>query len=147
MRPFWITVVVCTVCGIGATLLTEAYLSARISLIGSFLGLEPSFNEGIAWGFKLPGLFQPVLIGIALMLMGWLALRVARSRISQIGFGLILGGGIANVIDRLMDGAVTDVFQVGSFPVFNVADSCITVGIGLLLLEMAILRNSGSVEQ
>jgi signal peptidase II len=38
-------------------------------------------------------------------------------------------------MDRLRDGFVTDFFQVASFPVFNVADSCITVGVALLLVE------------
>jgi signal peptidase II len=57
---------------------------------------------------------------------------------SQAGFGLILGGALANVVDRFPDGLVTDMIQVGAFPVFNVADSCITVGLGLLLLEIVL---------
>ncbi len=52
---------------------------------------------------------------------------------------MIVGGALGNVIDRIRDGAVTDFFQVGGFPIFNVADSFITVGVGVLLLEMILV--------
>ncbi|MFA7682022.1 MAG: signal peptidase II [Candidatus Peribacteraceae bacterium] len=116
--------------------LIDTYLLERISILGSFLGFERSYNQGIAWGVQLPA--QSILILIALLLMGWYAWSTARTRMSQAGFGLILGGALANVVDRFPDGLVTDMIQVGAFPVFNVADSCITVGLGLLLLEIVL---------
>ena len=55
--------------------------------------------------------------------------------------GLMLGGAIGNLIDRFTQGYVTDFISVGSFPVFNVADSCVTVGVGLLVLATILEEN------
>jgi signal peptidase II len=53
-----------------------------------------------------------------------------------VGFGLLIGGGVANVVDRLAarPHQVTDFVAVGSFPVFNLADAAITVGFVVLLV-------------
>lgn len=48
--------------------------------------------------------------------------------------GLLLGGGLANLFDRLADGTVTDMIDLGWFPSFNVADVALNVGVGLVLL-------------
>ncbi len=116
-----------------ATLLSKTFLHGRIALLGSFAGLERSFNPGIAFGIRLP--IQDALITAALCAVVYFAWRFRQLRFQQLAFGLIAGGAIANIADRLADGYVTDYFQVGSFPVFNVADSCITVGVFLLLME------------
>jgi len=142
MRALWFTVGLSILGGVGAAVLADMYLLERISIVGSFVGLESSFNEGIAFGMRIPGALQFILILAALFFVGWYALREAKTLLSQIAFGLILGGGIANIIDRLRDGLVTDFIQVGTFPVFNVADSCITVGIVLLFVEMVLLRRT-----
>lgn len=55
---------------------------------------------------------------------------------THIAFALILGGAIGNILDRIRLGYVVDFFDFHWFPVFNVADSCITVGVCLLLLRM-----------
>jgi signal peptidase II len=49
-----------------------------------------------------------------------------------------MAGALGNLIDRLYQGYVTDFISVGKFPVFNVADSCITMGVVVLLLGMWI---------
>jgi signal peptidase II len=69
------------------------------------------------------------------------AFRTAQSVYAQVGFGMIIGGALGNVLDRMRDGMVTDFFQVGTFPIFNVADSCITIGVIVLLLEMVLFRS------
>jgi signal peptidase II len=142
MRLLWITAGTSMVAGIVGAWLTEMFLDQRIAILGSFAGLQRSHNPGIAFGVDLPPVLQEVLIGIALILVIAAALRTAHTSLSQAGFGLIVGGAVANIVDRLGDGLVTDVFQVGSFPIFNVADSCITIGVTLLLLET--MRNKAS---
>ncbi len=52
----------------------------------------------------------------------------------KLAMGLQLGGAIGNLIDRLMRGKVTDFISVGAFPVFNIADASISVGVAVLLL-------------
>ena len=128
--------------------MADHFLTHRVAIIGSFVGLELSRNPGVAFGLRLPAVIQELLIGFALFLVAWMALRsirsapksAVRSPPSALALGLILGGGIANIIDRLMDGLVTDYFQVGTFPIFNVADSCITIGVLMLLAEILVPR-------
>jgi len=140
---FWGTLILSFLGSIGSTVLIELLLSERIAIIGSFAGLQRSTNTGVAFGLEL-GLAEPLLITVAAGVVAVMAFRTAETRMSQSGFGLILGGGAANIIDRLHDGRVTDLFQVGNFPIFNVADSCITVGVAVLLIEM--LLNVGHSE-
>lgn len=59
---------------------------------------------------------------------------IARDRAAQIGFGAVAGGALSNIADRLVHGYVVDFIDVRVWPVFNLADSCVTVGLGLLLL-------------
>tara|TARA_Y100000310_G_scaffold31810_1_gene30141 strand:- start:88 stop:555 length:468 start_codon:yes stop_codon:yes gene_type:complete len=122
----------------------DFWLSERIAILGSFAGLQYSLNPGIAWGIRLPAGLQEVLIFLALVCVGYLGFQACKPVSSikyfvlcmrQVAFGSILGGGIANVIDRFIDGYVTDYVQIGSFPIFNVADSFVTIGVVLLLFE------------
>jgi signal peptidase II len=96
------------------------------------------FNESASeWRQGLLVLFSLV----AVALVGWYILRRAErlDRFSLAGFALILGGAAGNLFDRVVWGRVTDFldFYLGSYhwPAFNVADSAIVVGSGLLLLE------------
>jgi signal peptidase II len=124
------------VLSVASAMWVDRFLTVRVPLLGSFAGLELSHNPGIAFGIRLPPVLQEILIGIALVIVAIIAVRSARQMPnSQFSFGLILGGGIANIIDRIPDGLVTDFIQIGSFPTFNIADSCITVGAALLLVE------------
>ncbi|QQS11515.1 MAG: signal peptidase II [Rhodospirillales bacterium] len=79
-------------------------------------------------------------VAICIGLGVWL--RRATHPLSVIGIGLVIGGAIGNVIDRARWGAVFDFadFHVGEWrwPAFNVADSAIVVGVGMLLVESAL---------
>ncbi|MDP7247811.1 MAG: signal peptidase II [Candidatus Peribacteraceae bacterium] len=140
MKPLWITILSALGTSIALALLADQILAERIAIIGSFIGLERTLNSGVAFGINLPEHFQMFVIFLALFFVAWYASKDAKTCSSKIGFGLIIGGGLANIIDRLIDGKVTDFVQVGSFPVFNAADSCITVGIVVLFWEMIIKK-------
>lgn len=140
MSLFWITATVSFVCSMLAKFAVDMFLSHRIAVLGSFAGLQYSRNPGIAFGIQLPEVFQELFIGAALVLVCVLAWRSATTALSQAGYGLIVGGALGNVVDRLGDGYVTDFFQVGGFPIFNIADSCITIGVVFLLAEMIFLN-------
>jgi signal peptidase II len=58
--------------------------------------------------------------------------------LSRIALSMQFGGALGNLVDRFKQGHVTDFFSVGTFPVFNVADACVTVGVGLLVLSILI---------
>jgi signal peptidase II len=140
-----ITTLASCILSILGMMIADHFLTHRIALVGSFVGLQLSRNPGIAFGLHLPPVVQELLIGLALLIVLWLAIRSSRSyplppTPYPLAYGLILGGGIANIIDRLSDGLVTDYFQVGTWPIFNVADSCITIGVLMLLLEVLVLK-------
>lgn len=117
-----------------AKLAADALLTERIPLVGSFIGLRFVENAGVAFSIRFPGQLQALLIGAAFLLILWASLH-AKTAWSRVAFGAIVGGALGNIVDRFRDGLVTDFFQVGTFPVFNVADSFVTVGAFLLLAE------------
>ncbi|GIV88576.1 MAG: lipoprotein signal peptidase [Pirellulaceae bacterium] len=112
-----------------------------IPLIGEDIRLAYSHNTGIAFS-----LFQgksDILTVVAFVIMaGAIYLYVTqlpnRRKLVQVAMGLILGGALGNVIDRIRLGYVVDFIQVGWFPIFNLADSAITVGAVLLMLHYAL---------
>ncbi len=119
----------------------------RRVLVPSVVTLVHSRNPGIAFGLLAdehsPWLTALLILGSAIVigLLSWLlATRRTRGTCSQMGIALILGGAAGNLIDRLLHGGVTDFFEVhvGSFhwPAFNVADSAITIGALLVVLEL-----------
>lgn len=142
MRIFIITASTAALLSLLAMWLGETFLGERIAIIGSFAGLTLSHNPGIAFGIRLPPVLQELLIVGALGWMMTLGIRSATSLLHRVGFGCIVGGALGNLIDRFIDGVVTDYFQVGTFPIFNVADSFITVGVLFLLADaFGMVRN------
>ncbi len=101
-------------------------------------------NPGVAFGL-LRG--QPLLVvaGTSVILLGllWSAARPGKrkepSRWMVLELGLILGGAVGNLIDRVRIGGVVDFLDFRVWPVFNVADSCITIG--AILMAWNLLRN------
>jgi len=61
-------------------------------------------------------------------------------RAVSVGLGLILGGALGNLADRVVLGRVVDFIDLGVWPVFNIADSCITIGAAVLVFSM-LLKN------
>lgn len=124
----------------------KAWARGAMNPRGSFGGkpwpgvfeLTLTFNQGIAFGmFDGRGKF---LSPIAMIIAGgatWYSFRHREEGwLSHLAMGLITAGAIGNLIDRLWRGEVTDMFwfRLINFPVFNVADSCITVAVALLII-------------
>ncbi|MBI3087976.1 MAG: signal peptidase II [Candidatus Omnitrophica bacterium] len=94
-------------------------------------------NTGAAFGL-LQG-HPEVFVILSVVVAGWmireLLRRRLRARLTDLALALILGGAVGNLIDRVRFGYVVDFLDFRVWPVFNVADSCISVGVGLLLLS------------
>ncbi len=142
MSLLWLSTAVAFCLSVVGKFLADHFLTHRIAVFGSFAGLDRSLNPGIAFSIMLPSGLQTPLITVALLLIVFLALQGRHSRIASVAFGLIIGGALANILDRVADGLVTDFIQVGTFPVFNIADSCITIGVVLLLVDMLMKKTS-----
>lgn len=94
------------------------------------------YNSGAAFGLFQNGglLFTILAILVSLAILYYYPRLATTSWLLRLALSLQLGGAIGNLIDRLTLGMVTDFISVGSFPVFNIADSSITIGVVLLLL-------------
>lgn len=114
-----------------------------VPVVGHAFQLTLSYNTGVAFGmFAKGGSGVLVLTGtIILILAIWALYSVYTTetpRLAYVPLGLLLGGAIANFIDRAVDGRVTDFLDVGlpmwRWPTFNLADCGIVVGVSLLML-------------
>lgn len=131
-----------------AKVLADAYLDEYVSIIGAWAGLRYSQNPGVAFGIRMPDIIELPLILLAFGFVFVLARKHATSRMSMIGYGSIIGGAAGNIADRLFDGMVTDFVRIGTFPIFNVADSCITIGVLLLIAEsVAVSLRAGQTKE
>ena len=114
----------------------------RIDLIGSVASLRYAENTGAAFGV-LQGQGALLTVGSVVVLAGLVAAywRVgAESRATAVAAGLLVGGAIGNLIDRVRLGFVVDFVSVGPWPAFNLADSAITAGV-LLFAWWGIVRS------
>lgn len=113
-------------------------------VVTDFFNLVLVFNKGAAFSLfaQAPGWQAPILTTFALaasVVVGWFIVRSPGKSLFCLGLALILGGALGNVIDRLRFGMVVDFLDFHAFgwhwPAFNVADSAISVGAVLLILE------------
>ena len=113
-------------------------------VLTGFFNLVLVLNKGAAFSFlaDAPGWQTPLLVVfslVAAVIVSVLLLRSPARAMSCAGLGLILGGALGNVIDRLRFGQVVDFLDFHAlgwhWPAFNLADSAITVGAALLILE------------
>ena len=111
-----------------------ADLHRPVHLVGPF-GLALQYNSGTAFSvLSGSGAWLTPLVVLVLAVVVWLAWR-ARSRLAAVAFGLLVGGAVGNLADRLVrghHGDVVDFVTLSHWPTFNVADACITVGVVLL---------------
>ena len=129
-------------------ILLASYLANKslVTLIPGFFGLYllDGGNTGAAWGILsgMPLLLAAISIVAMIFLIYLLFVRRPHSRILKIAMILIIAGGLGNLYDRIVYGAVTDffVFLFIDFPIFNVADCCITVGAILAMVYMIVSK-------
>jgi signal peptidase II len=147
LRWLWLSALV-----IGLDQASKALIAARLELFERHpllpvLEITRLHNRGAAFSFlnDASGWQKYFFVGLALMVSAgivvWLSrLALARSTLIGSGLALILGGALGNVVDRVLRGYVVDFIHVHwydrwYFPAFNVADSAITVGAALLILD------------
>jgi signal peptidase II len=126
-------------------------------IIDGLLSVSHVHNRGAAFGvLSEAGLpHQPVLLSFlslaALVAIGYYFVRLpARARLPRVALALVLGGALGNLIDRVRLGYVLDFIHVYwreyAWPDFNMADSAITVGVALLILDIIIGSRAESSE-
>jgi signal peptidase II len=127
----------------------ELPLQQMVELL-PFLAFYRTYNTGVAFSlFSSVGDIGLLAVSAAVILFVlYLASRTERgNRIARLGFALIIGGALGNVIDRVAHGYVVDYIlfhtPVWSFAVFNLADSLITIGAALVVIEELLIWRAG----
>ena len=153
MRPVPLGLLV-AVLAIGVDQVTKWWILASVMDPPSVINVTPFFNVVLVWNRGISfGMFSNesmagvwILSLLALIIVGFLFnwLRKAESKRVAVSLGLIIGGALGNVIDRVVHSAVLDFldFYIGSvrWPAFNAADSFITVGAILLIVDSLFSR-------
>ncbi len=114
------------------------------TVIPNFLRITYEQNQHGAFGLFGNNAVLLIAMAIVVLVLFWFSFRdaAARSLTVRIAFGMIVGGAIGNVVDRIHYGYVIDFIDFYRIwpNIFNVGDSCITVGVALLLLSSLVTR-------
>jgi signal peptidase II len=124
-------------------------LGQNIPIVPGFFDLTFVLNPGAAFSLfaTLPEwirnpFFILISVGAAVLIVAYRSRYLRENRLASVSLALIFGGAIGNLIDRLRYGVVVDFLDAHIYqyhwPIFNVADSSISVGVALLLLEMLL---------
>jgi len=116
-----------------------------------YLNLTYVHNKGAAFSFLSSAggwqrwFFSVISVVAVLVLLVWLKRLKSTEKLLAVSMSLILGGAVGNLYDRLAYGYVIDFldayYQQWHWPVFNIADSAIVLGVGLMLLDMLVTPN------
>jgi signal peptidase II len=140
----WVGLAAVALAAVGADQLTKAIVSSQLELneslhvVGPF-SIRHIQNSGIAFGLFASATSFVILLTAAAV--AWMLYFFARSGsrhpILPVALGLVIGGSVSNLIDRVRLGHVTDFLDFKYWPAFNLADSFIVVGVAILLLALA----------
>jgi signal peptidase II len=117
-------------------ILTKLWMSYHSYQVGRFLSLAVITNTGA--GFSTFQNQNRLLMFVVIIILGAVLYHynTLKHPMSQIGASLIVGGGLGNLVDRIFYGHVIDFIDFKVWPVFNLADSAITIGIILLIFAV-----------
>lgn len=121
---------------------TGLTIGEQIPVIGNFFLITSHRNRGAAFGILQDQRWFFIIVTV-IVLVGliWYLLKIKnqRNKLLPIALSLVLGGAVGNFLDRAVSGEVVDFLQFNfgsyTFPIFNVADSCIVVGVSLIVLD------------
>lgn len=120
---------------------TRLELGEQIPVIGDFFLITSHRNTGAAFGI-LEGkrwFFIVITVIVVCGIVWYLNKSKGSRKLLPTALGLVLGGAVGNFLDRALTGEVVDFLQFNfgsyTFPIFNVADSCIVIGVGLIILD------------
>jgi signal peptidase II len=141
--PQWTSLAAVALAALGADQLTKAIVTERLDLndevhiVGPF-SIHHVTNSGIAFGlFASATSIVILLTGLA---VAWMLYFFARSGsrhpVLPVALGLVIGGSVSNLLDRMRLGHVTDFLDFRYWPAFNLADTFIVVGVAALLLAL-----------
>jgi signal peptidase II len=143
--PQWISLGAVALAAVIADQLTKAIVTSRLDLgdevhvVGPF-SLHHVTNSGIAFGLFASA--TSIVILLTSVAVAWMLYFFGRSGarhpVLPVALGLVIGGSVSNLVDRVRLGHVTDFLDVRYWPAFNLADTFIVVGVAALLLALVL---------
>jgi len=150
VKTLWLAIIVIVIDQITKLWAVDTLVFGEPVAVMSNLNWTLAYNYGAAFSFlaDMGGWQRWFFTGLAtvvtVILVWWLKSLPNKLNVETIGINLVLGGAIGNVIDRVLEGRVTDFidFYIGTwhYATFNVADMAITAGAGLLILSELVLK-------
>ena len=150
VKTLWLAVLVIVIDQITKIWAVNTLVFGEPVAVMSNLNWTLAYNYGAAFSFlaDMGGwqrwFFTALATGVTVILVWWLKKLPNKLNVETLGINLVLGGAIGNVIDRVLEGRVTDFidFYIGTwhYATFNVADMAITAGAGLLILSELVLK-------
>jgi len=152
--PQWLSLCSVALAGVAADQLTKSIVTSRLDLndqvhvVGAF-SIHHVTNSGIAFGLFASATSLVILLtGLA---VAWMLYFFARSGsrhpVLPVALGLVIGGSVSNLTDRVRLGHVTDFLDFKYWPAFNLADTFIVVGVAALLLALVASDRQSSRPQ
>jgi signal peptidase II len=149
--PHWLALVVVAAAAVAADQLTKWTVTSALALgdavpiVGPF-AIHHVRNTGIAFGLFSDS--TTAVIVVTAVAVGAMVVFFARSAqrhaLLPVALGLVLGGSVSNLLDRIRFGYVTDFLDIDYWPAFNLADTFITVGVALLFLSFVAADRTSS---
>ena len=127
-----------------------------VPIIEPFLNWTLAYNYGAAFSFLADAggwqkwFFAGLALLMSLFLIGYLAKAPRQAKLLSLGLALVLGGAVGNLIDRLLHGHVIDFIHVHyadvwHYPIFNIADIGICIGVALIVIDMLFLEKKREI--
>lgn len=145
LRWLWLSLMVVVFDQVSKQLVESNFLVFEAMPLLPYLNLTLVYNEGAAFSFLSDQdgwqrwFFIVVGLIVSLVLIIWISRLAVNQRLSAVALSLVVGGALGNILDRLFLGHVVDFIDVyygdWHWPAFNVADSAITLGVILMLVE------------
>lgn len=141
----WVSLAALALAAVGADQLTKWIVASNLGLGEGLHVLGPFWirhvqNSGIAFGL-FPSATAVVIVltaGAVAWMVTYFARSGARHPVLPIALGLVIGGSVSNLTDRIRLGHVTDFLDLSHWPAFNLADSFIVVGVGIILAALVL---------
>ncbi|MFH1752729.1 MAG: signal peptidase II [Candidatus Omnitrophota bacterium] len=122
--------------------LSRLSLGSTIPVLKDIFHITLVYNRGAAFGMlkDQPLLFIIIGSAAAVAMLFFMPRVLEKGLLTKLSFALVLGGVLGNLIDRMISGHVIDFIDLRVWPVFNIADSAITVGIALIVIKLLVSK-------
>jgi signal peptidase II len=134
----WIVMVLGVVIDQVTKFLAVNYLpfETAVPIIGNIFSLQYIHNEGAAWSLMSGRVGLLIVITVIVTIfIGYLLYKTPKEqKLMRFSFALLIAGALGNIIDRVRLGYVIDFLSFPNFPIFNIADCCVTVAIAFIII-------------